>query len=88
MADGYVPLEWRQARLIEDLGNQSHVLDHGHAAPVGDGDASRFLTSVLEREETKEGEVGNVLARGVDPEDAAGFVGFVVRGHQRSVPQD
>ena len=58
--------------LVEDLGDEAHVLHHRDGLAVAHRDPGRLLPAVLEREEAEVGEVGDGLAGGVDPEDPAG----------------
>jgi hypothetical protein len=44
------------------------------AAAIGAGDAGAFLAPVLEGKEAKKGKPSYILAWGIDPEDATGFV--------------
>ncbi len=80
MADGQVPRQGGQLVVVEDVGDETHVLVDGDDIAVGHGHAGRLLTSVLQGVEPVVGQVGHRLARGVDPEDAARFLGFVVVG--------
>ena len=73
MADGEVAVERREPALVEDLGDEAHVLDDGDGLAVAHRDPRRLLAAVLEGEETQVGEVGDRVARCVDPEDAAGL---------------
>ena len=71
VADGDVAVEVVERLLVEDLGHQPHLLDHVHLVAVADPDARRLLAAVLERVQPEVREVGDVLARVVDPEEAA-----------------
>jgi len=42
-----------------------------HALAIGRGDARRLLPAVLQCMQTKEGQIGDILAGGEDAEDAA-----------------
>jgi hypothetical protein len=66
-----VPDHAGQRRLVEDLGDQAEVLEHHHAAAVADGHAGSLLAAVLQRVEAVVGQLGDVLARRPDAEDAA-----------------
>ena len=75
MADGDVPVQRVEHGLVEDLGDQAHVLvDHDPGA-VADRDARRLLAAVLERVQAVVGELGHILARRPDAEDPAGIPG-------------
>ena len=80
MADREVALERLERGLVEDLGDQAHVLVDQDLAAVADRDAGRLLAAVLERVEAEVGELGDVLAGGPDAEDAAGVLGSAVLG--------
>ena len=80
MADREVALERLEGGLVEDLGDQAHVLVDQDLAAVADRDAGRLLAAVLQGVEAEVGELGDVLARGPDPEDAAGVLGSAVLG--------
>ena len=74
VADGQVPLQAREGALVEDGGDQAHVLDDRDRVTVGHRHARRLLAAVLQGEETVEREVGHPHAGRVDPEDTAGFL--------------
>ena len=61
-----------QRWLVEDLGDQAHLLVHHDPAAVADRDARRLLPPVLQRVQPVVGELGDVLARRPDTEHAAG----------------
>ena len=87
VADREVALERRERRLVEDLRDQAHVLVDQDLAAVADRDAGRLLAAVLQRVEAEVGQLGDVLARGPDAEDAAGVLGaLVVRIEGRGQP--
>ncbi len=65
-----------QGPLVEDLCDQSHVLEHGHGLTIRHGDAGALLPAVLQGEEPEVGEMGRVLTRRVHTEYAASFAGF------------
>ncbi len=77
MSDADVPIEDRQGRLVEHLGNQSHVLEDRDGFAIGGGDAGRLLAAMLEGEETEVDQLGNPLSRGVEAEHSAGLAGPV-----------
>ncbi len=78
MPDAEVTGEGRQRTLVEDLGHQSEVLDHGDGLPVGDRHPRRLLTAVLQGEQPEVDEVGGSLIGGVYAEDPASLAGSVV----------
>ena len=83
MADREVALERGQRGLVEDLRDQAHVLVDQDLAAVADRDAGRLLAAVLQGVEAEVGQLGDVLAGGPDPEDAAGVLGSLVVGVER-----
>ena len=80
MPDREVALERLERGLVEDLGDQAHVLVDQDLAAVADRDARRLLPAVLQRVEAEVGELGDVLARSPDAEDAAGVLRALVLG--------
>jgi hypothetical protein len=68
---GYVALQRLQSGLIENLGNQTHVLEYNDLVAICGGDSSRFLASVLQSIESKESQLGNLFAFGPNSEYAA-----------------
>ena len=80
VADREVALERGERGLVEDLGDQPHVLVDEDLATVADRDPGRLLAAVLERVEAEVGELGDVLARRPDPEHAAVVLGAEVLG--------
>ena len=78
--DGHVAPEGVEGGLVEDLGDQSHVLEDHHSATVRHRHASGFLASVLQGVHAEIGEFGHLLTRGIDPDDATGVLGPVVLG--------
>ena len=75
VADRDVAGEARQARLVEHLVHEAHVLHRHHLRAVRDGDPGALLAAVLEGVEAEVGEPGDVAVviagRVVDAEDAA-----------------
>ena len=65
-----VALEGGEVALVEDLGDEAHVLDDGDVLAVAHRDARRLLPAVLQRVQPEVGELGNRLVRGVHPEHA------------------
>src|SRR5688572_26834749 len=59
-------LEGREARPVEDLRDEPHVAHRRSALPVGDGDARRLLSPVLEGVESE------IRALGQLPRELAG----------------
>jgi hypothetical protein len=80
--DRDVPLEGLEGGLVEDLGDQAHVLVDQDLGAVGGRDARGFLSAMLEGVEPVVGEFGDVLTGGEDTEDAAGVLGALLAGEQ------
>ena len=80
VADREVALERGERGLVEDLRDQAHVLVDQDLAAVADRDAGRLLAAVLEGVEAEVGQLGDVLARRPDAEDAAGVLRALVLG--------
>ena len=68
--------------LVEDLGDQAHVLEDEDLAAVADRDAGGLLAAVLQGVEPEVGELGDLLAGGPDAEDAAGVLRALLAGEQ------
>ena len=66
--------------LVEDLGDQAHVLDHQDLAAVAHRDARRLLATVLQGVEAEVGELGDLFVGSPDAEDPAGVLGAAVLG--------
>ena len=60
-----------QLLLVEDLGHEPHVAEHGEPAALGDGDPGRLLAAVLQREEGEVREPRHIALDRPDSEDAA-----------------
>ena len=75
MADGDLALETAQVLLVEDLGDEAHVPEHGEAPAVGHGDARRLLPAVLEGEEPEVRDARDVAVRRANAEDTTHLVG-------------
>ena len=82
VADGDVPAQCRQAALVEDLGDQPHVLVDEDLLAVARGDARGLLAAVLQGVEAVVGQLGDILARRPDTEDTAGVLGSLFTGEQ------
>ena len=80
MADREVALERGERGLVEDLRDQAHVLVDQDLAAVAHRDAGGLLAAVLEGVEAEVGQLGDVLARRPDAEDAAGVLRALVVG--------
>ncbi len=78
MPDGQVSPEKHEVLFVEDLGDKAHAGPDVQVHAVTGGDASAFLSAVLQCVEAVEGETGDVFTGSVDAKDAASFVGVVV----------
>src|SRR5207249_3192554 len=76
VADCDLALEAAQVLLVEDLGDEAHVAQHGEAAAVGDGDARGLLSPVLKGEQPEVRDAGDVTVRGANAEDSAHLGGY------------
>ncbi|GAA3225738.1 hypothetical protein GCM10010468_53580 [Actinocorallia longicatena] len=85
MADGDVSAQGAEHGLVEDLGDEAHVLEDHDPRSIGHRDSGRFLAAVLECVETVIGEFGYFGGRGgvwgdPDTEDATGVLRAFVGG--------
>jgi hypothetical protein len=80
VAHGEVAGEGGERGLVEDLGDQAHVLEDEDLRTVAHRDAGGFLAAVLEGVEPEVGELGDLLARGPDSEDSAGVLRALLSG--------
>ena len=75
VADGQVPDQAGDLVVVEDLGDQAHVLHDHHGLAVAHRHPGRLLAPVLEGVEAVEDDGGDVAAGGVDAKDAARLAG-------------
>lgn len=61
VADGHVPAQARQRRLVEDLRDQAEILVDDDTRAVAHRDTGGLLAPVLQRVETEVGQVGDLL---------------------------
>ena len=80
VADGEVAVEGGQVALVEDLGDQAHVLVDHDAVAVADRDPGGLLAAVLQGVEPEVGELGDLFAGRPDAEDAAGVLRALLAG--------
>ncbi|GHF30920.1 hypothetical protein GCM10018790_05650 [Kitasatospora xanthocidica] len=80
MSDGDMPVQRPQGGLVEDLGDESHVLEDENLGAVAHCDARGFLTAVLQGVKAEERELGDLLAGSPDTEDAASVLGAFLTG--------
>ena len=72
------PAQRLQGRLVEDLGDQTHVFEHDDLGALADRDAGRLLAAVLQGVDAEVRELGHFLVGGPDSEDAACVLGAAV----------
>ena len=71
MPDRQVSVSQRvQRRLVEDLGDQPHVFENHDLRAFADRDSRRLLPTVLQGVKPEVGELGDLLVRCPDAEDA------------------
>ena len=73
MADGQVPDQAGQLVVVEDLGDEAHVLHDHHGGAVAHRHPGGLLAPVLEGVEAVEDDGSDIAPRGVNAKDAAGF---------------
>ena len=82
VADGEVAVERGETALVEHLVDEAHVLDDGDRLAVAGRDPGRLLAAMLQRVEPEVHQVGDRLAGGVHPEDAACLPDVRVHHHE------
>lgn len=82
MTDRDMALERTQRRFVEDLRDQSHVLEDQDLGPVAHCDARGFLSAVLQGIQSEIGELGDLFTRSPDTEDATSVLGAFLSGEQ------
>jgi hypothetical protein len=75
-------LERTERGLVEDLGDQAHVLEDEDLGAVADRDSRGFLTPVLEGVEPEVRELCDLFTGSPDAEDAASVLGALFAGKQ------
>ena len=78
MPYGQITLEAGQVALVENVGDEAHVLDNDDLGAVADCHARRLLAAVLQGVHAVERQVGHLAARGVDAENPTGLPRRVV----------
>ena len=78
VADSVLAAEAGEHLFVEDLAEQTEVLDDRDLAVVAHGDAGALLAAVLQGVEAEERQAGDVAPRCVDAEDATAVVQTVV----------
>ncbi len=86
MTDGEMTLERRQLVIVEDIGDEAHVLVDPKPLPVADRHAGRLLAAMLQGVQAVEGEKGSREAGGVHAEDSARLFRAVVEHVARHAP--
>lgn len=71
MPNANVSFELGEVTFGERLRDQPHVATNFYPAAIGDSNARRFLTTVLEGKKSEENDASYVHGVGVDAEDAA-----------------
>src|SRR5262249_50301740 len=82
VSDRDVALERSEGGLVEDLGDQAHVLEDENLGAVADRDTRGFLTSVLEGVEPEVRQFCALFTRSPDTEDATRVLGALLTGEQ------
>ncbi len=92
MPDGDVARHGGESLFVEDLTDESEILEDQYLRPVGNGDTRRLLSPMLECVKTVVSELGHILARRPDPENTTFFSRFVLilgkrlSGHNQTAP--
>jgi hypothetical protein len=86
MSDGEVPRKLGQCWAVKDFAHKAHTLSAFYDPIPGNRDAGAFLPPMLERKEAviDQGHHIAVCFTGIDPENAAFFVEFII--HHPSAP--
>ncbi|GAA0347464.1 hypothetical protein GCM10009540_79710 [Streptomyces turgidiscabies] len=82
MTDRDMTLERAERGLVEDLGDEAHVLEDEDLRAVAHRDTRGFLASMLQGVEPEVSELGDLFAGGPDPEDATSVLGAFLAGEQ------
>ena len=77
MANGDMTRQHAKVIFAERLADQSEMRMRDDSLAVRGGDARAFLTTVLERIETKEGQSGDIFSGRMDSEDATLLMEFI-----------
>ncbi len=80
VADREVAAQGGEARLVEHLGDEAHVLVDEQALAVARRDTCRLLAAVLQRVQAVVGEFRDLFTRRPDPEDATCVLGALLAG--------
>lgn len=78
MADGDVAGQPLKVFFTERLGDQAHRSVKDHVTAVRRSDTGRFLPAMLQGEEPKISDIGDIVARRVYTDDTTGLAGPVV----------
>ncbi|GHA00530.1 hypothetical protein GCM10010329_23010 [Streptomyces spiroverticillatus] len=82
MTDRDMALEGAERGFVEDLRDQSHVLEDEDLGPVAYCDTGGLLSPVLQCIQSEIGELGDLFAGSPDTEDAASVLGAFLTGEQ------
>ncbi|GGU75374.1 hypothetical protein GCM10010275_07060 [Streptomyces litmocidini] len=82
MTDRDMTLEGTERSLVEDLGDESHVLEDEDLGAIADRDSRGFLTPMLEGVEPEVRELCDLFTRSPDTEDATSVLGAFLTGEQ------
>lgn len=74
MSDRNMSAQRLETGFGEDLRDQTHVLVHNDVAAVAHRDSGGLLTAMLQRVQTKVGQLGDFIPRCPDPEYSAGVL--------------
>ena len=75
MPDRIMPFQTIKRVRSKHLRDQAHIFINGHGPSIGHGNARRFLSAMLEREQSEERHARDVFIRSEDSYHAA----FLVR---------
>ena len=80
--------EGGEGPLVEDGGDEAHVLHDRDGLAIAHGHAGGLLASVLQREQAVVDELRDRHSRGIDPEDSARFSHAVILPRRLSLPRE
>ncbi len=82
VTDRDMTLEGAEGGLVEDLGDQAHVLEDEDLGAVAHRDSRGLLSSMLQGVEPEVSELRDLFTRSPDTEDAASVLGALLTGEQ------
>ncbi|GAB2738070.1 hypothetical protein GCM10010442_68450 [Kitasatospora kifunensis] len=80
MSNGDMPVQGSQRGLVEDLGDESHVLENENLGAIAHRDTGGFLSAVLQGVKAEVRELCDLLAGSPDTEDATSVLGAFLTG--------